>query len=157
MNRERNFEAALWRYRGCHHHKKTFWGIIWDDLFISEVRLKLCLIILFYWKWYRKLNIPERWPLAFPTFWAFDRCSSPNIDGDISISKLTSWICIYINVVIVSWYLCPGSLMMISLLILSYQEKCCYLIDKEIIRAHFEVSLWCHRWRHHHENFFCII
>ena len=24
--------------------QKTFWGIIWDDLFISEVRLKLCLI-----------------------------------------------------------------------------------------------------------------
>ena len=27
-----------------HHHEKTFWGIIWDDLFISEVKLKLCLI-----------------------------------------------------------------------------------------------------------------
>ena len=42
---------------------------------------------LFYWKWYRKFNIPERYPLAFPTFWAIDRCSSSNIDGDISISK----------------------------------------------------------------------
>ena len=25
--------------------KNTFFGIIWDDLFISEVKLKLCLII----------------------------------------------------------------------------------------------------------------
>ena len=24
--------------------KNTFWGIIWDDLFISEVKLKLCFI-----------------------------------------------------------------------------------------------------------------
>ena len=39
------FEATLWRYR-CRHHleKKTFFGMIWDDLFISEVKLKLCLI-----------------------------------------------------------------------------------------------------------------
>ena len=57
----------------------------------------------FYRKWYRNLNIPERWPLAFPTFWAFDRRSNSNIDGDISISKfdifcdlvtssMTSWV-----------------------------------------------------------------
>ena len=44
MNIERNFEATLWRHRWRHHHKKTFCGIIWDDLFISEIRLKLCLI-----------------------------------------------------------------------------------------------------------------
>ena len=43
---------------------------------------------LFYRKLYRKLNIPERWQQwAFPTFWAFDRRSSSNIDGDMSISK----------------------------------------------------------------------
>ena len=81
----------------------------------------------FYRKLYRKLNIPERWPLAFPTFWVFVRCSSTNIDGDLSVSKFdllcglvtsstTSWICIYINKVIISWYLCTRSLMMISLL-----------------------------------------
>ena len=62
------------------------------------------------------------------TFWAFDRRSSSNIDGDISIwkfdllcdlvtSSMTSWICIYINVVIISWYLCTGSLVMIPLLV----------------------------------------
>ena len=82
----------------------------------------------FYGKLYRKLNMREIYPLVFPTFWAFDWRSSSNIDGDISISKLdllcdlvtsslTSWICIYINVVIILWYLCRGSLMMISLLV----------------------------------------
>ena len=70
---------------------------------------------LFHRKLYRKLNIPKRWPLAFPTFWAFDRRCSSNIDGEISISKfdllcdlvtssMKSWICIYTNVVIISWY-----------------------------------------------------
>ena len=120
----------------------------------------------FYRKWYRKLNIPKRWPLAFRTFWAFDRRFSSNIDVDISISKfdplcdlvtspMTSWIRIYINVVIVSWYLCTGSLMMISLLIFfSYHDKCRYLICKGIKRADFEVTLWRHQWLHHHENFF---
>ena len=51
--------------------KILFFGIIWDDLFISEVKLKLCLIFqnghyfcardkLFYRKLYQKLNRPER-------------------------------------------------------------------------------------------------
>ena len=54
--------------------KNPFSGIIWDDLFISGVKLKLCLIFpnfqngrhfelatnFFYRNWYRKLNIPER-------------------------------------------------------------------------------------------------
>ena len=44
MNIEGNFEATLWRHRWCHHHEKNFFDIIWDDLFISEVRLKLCFI-----------------------------------------------------------------------------------------------------------------
>ena len=77
---------------------------------------------------YRKENIPERYPWAFPTFWAFDRRCNSNIDGDISISKfdlfcdlvtssMTSWICIHTIVVIVWWYICTGSLMMISLLV----------------------------------------
>ena len=83
---------------------------------------------LFYRKLYRELNIPERQPWAFPTFWAFDRRYSSNIEGDISISKfdqfcylvtssMTSWIYIDIIVVISSWYLCTGSIMMISLLV----------------------------------------
>ena len=83
---------------------------------------------LFYRNLYRKLNIPKRPPSALPTFWAFDRRSSSNIDGELSISKfdllcdlmtssMTSWICIYENVIIISWYWCRGSLMMISLLV----------------------------------------
>ena len=82
----------------------------------------------FYRALYRKLNIPERLPWAFPTFWAFDRCCNSNIDGDISLSKfdllcdlvtssMRSWIFIYIIVVIISWYICTGSLLMISLLV----------------------------------------
>ena len=63
----------------------------------------------------------------FLIFWAFDQRSSSNIDGDISIynfdllcdlvtSSMTSWIRVYRNVFIISWYLCTGILMMISLL-----------------------------------------
>ena len=85
---------------------------------------------LFYRKLYRKDNIslPERWPWAYRTFWAFDRRCKANNDRDISISKfdlfcdlvtssMTSWICIHIIVVIMWWYICTGSLMMISLLV----------------------------------------
>ena len=39
-----NFEATLWRRRWRYHNEKNFFSIIWDDLFISEVKLKLCLI-----------------------------------------------------------------------------------------------------------------
>ena len=98
MNIEENFETSLWRHRWRHHHENVF-GIIWDGLFISDVKWKLCLIFqnfqngrhfefttnFFYWKLYRKLNIPERKPWTFRTFWAFDRRSSSNIDLDISI------------------------------------------------------------------------
>ena len=44
MNREETLEPTLWRHRWRHHREKNFFGIIWDDLFISEVKLKLCLI-----------------------------------------------------------------------------------------------------------------
>ena len=39
-----DFEATLWCHRCRHHHENTFFDIIWGDLFISEVKLKLCLI-----------------------------------------------------------------------------------------------------------------
>ena len=106
LNIEGNFEATLWRHRGCHHQGK-FLGIIWDVFFISEVKLKLCLIFqnfqngrhfvlatnfFFYRKWYRKLNIPEIWPLAFPTFNPLDQRFSSNIDVYIKISKLTHFV-----------------------------------------------------------------
>ena len=37
--------GTLWRHRWRHHHENTFLGIIWDDPFVSEVKLKLCLIL----------------------------------------------------------------------------------------------------------------
>ena len=39
-----NFEGTLWRHRWRHHHGKYFFGIICGDIFISEVKLKLCWI-----------------------------------------------------------------------------------------------------------------
>ena len=75
----------FWHNLGCFFH---IWGDIEAVFNISKfskwppfwARDKL-----FYRKWYWKLNIPERWPLAFPTFRAFDRRSSSSIDGAISI------------------------------------------------------------------------
>ena len=43
MNIEENFEASLWRHRWRHHHE-IFFGIIWDDFFISDIKWKVCLI-----------------------------------------------------------------------------------------------------------------
>ena len=115
-----NFEATLWRHPWRHHHVFDISKCLkWSPFWAHNKH--------FYRKLYKKLNIPEIWPLTFPTFWAFERRSSSNIDGNRSISKfdllcdivtssMTSWICIYTNVVMISWYLCTGSLMMISLL-----------------------------------------
>ena len=114
------YRRKLWGHPVTSSVMSSPWKKNWHNLglfFISEVKLKLCLtfqnfqngchfepaINFFYRKWYRKFNIPERWSLAFPTFWAFDRRSSSNIDGDISISKfnplcdlvassMTSWV-----------------------------------------------------------------
>ena len=85
MYMEGHFEVTLWSHRWRHHHENNFFGISWDGLFISEVKLQLCLIFqnfqngrhiqvatnFFYRMLYRKLNVPESWPLAFPIFWAF--------------------------------------------------------------------------------------
>ena len=43
-NIEGRLWGPLWRHRWRHHHENTFFSIIWDDIFISEVKLKLCLI-----------------------------------------------------------------------------------------------------------------
>ena len=116
------YGGKFWGHRWRHHHEKYFFGIIWDGLFISEVKLQLCLIFQ---------NFQKGRHFQVATF-CFTGCFTgswnSNIDGDILISKfdllcdlvtssMTSWICVYINVVIISWYLCTGSLMMISLLI----------------------------------------
>ena len=122
----------FWHNLGCFFsYLRSNWEAVFNILKFSKWPPFWARDKTFYRKWHRKLNIPERWPLAFPTFWAFDQRSSSNNDGDISFSKfdplcdlvtspMTSWIRIYINVVIVSWYLYTGSLMMTSLLIFSY-------------------------------------
>ena len=51
------------------------------------------------------------------SIWKFDLLC------DLVTSSMTSWICIYINVVIISRYLCTGSFVMISFLVSSYHEK----------------------------------
>ena len=89
--------------------------------------------------WARQTFLPEVIPeveytrtiamsISDNKFWAFDRRCNSNIDGNISISKfdlccdlvtssMRSWIFIYIIVIIISWCICTGSLMMISLLV----------------------------------------
>ena len=134
--------------------KNIFFGIIWDDLFISEVKVKLRFLPQFFSKW--------------PLFWVaakhFYRCNTASwinqqnshehlryfkflIDALAEIlmeikqfqiwptlwpaeSSMTSWIRIYSNLVIILWYLCTGSLMAISLFVLSYREKCFYFVYK---------------------------
>ena len=141
MNIEGNFEATLWRHRWCHHHEKIFFDIIWDDLFISEVRLKQCLI-------YQNFQNGRHFELSTNFFtgiytgsWIYQKDSHEHfqhfellIDAltqiltekyqfskfdllcDLVTSSMMSWICIHTNVVIISWYWFRGSLMMISLL-----------------------------------------
>ena len=38
----KNIEVTLWRHRWRNHHDEYFSCIIWDDLSISDVKLKLC-------------------------------------------------------------------------------------------------------------------
>ena len=40
---EDNFQVTLWHHQWRHRHEKYFSGIIWDNLFISDVNLKLWL------------------------------------------------------------------------------------------------------------------
>ena len=44
MTIESNFQVTLWRHQWCHYHAKYFFGMIWDDLLISNVNLRLRLI-----------------------------------------------------------------------------------------------------------------
>ena len=74
---QRNIEGRLWGHPVTSSMTSSSWkyffGIIWDDHFISEIKFKLCLIFqnfqngryfelatnFFYRKLYRKLDIPE--------------------------------------------------------------------------------------------------
>ena len=62
---------------------KILFGIIWDDFFIYEVKLKLCLMFQNFQnsRHFELAFLPE----VFPTFRAFDRRCNSNIGGDISI------------------------------------------------------------------------
>ena len=154
-----NIKDWLWGHPGTSSmaslpRKIFFFGIIWDDLFISEVKVKLRFLPQFFSKW--------------PLFWVaakhFYRCNTASwinqqnshehlryfkflIDALAEIlmeikqfqirptlwpaeSSMTSWIRIYSNLVIILWYLCTGSLMAISLFVLSYREKCFYFVYK---------------------------
>ena len=81
--------------------KNTFGGIISDDLSISDVKMNLSKI---FWKFqmppfwgqveflhrklYRNLGHTTRYAMLFPTFRAFDRHCSSNINEVIAILKL---------------------------------------------------------------------
>ena len=162
---------------------KYFFGMIWDGLFISEVKLKLWLI-------FKNCQNGRHFEVATNVFAGYNigrsiyqkdsheyfRYFELLIDAlaeilmgmnqflkndllcDLVTSSMTSRIRIYVNLIIISWCLCTGSLMMTSSFVFSYHEKCCYFIYKGIYKADFEATLWRHRWRHHHEkNFFIII
>ena len=78
--------------------KNTFWGIIYHDLSISDVKMNLSRIKkikmaisrsgrVLHRKLYQNLGHTTRQAILFPTFWGFDwRCSS-NINEVIAISK----------------------------------------------------------------------
>ena len=118
----------------------------------------------FYRKWYRKLNIQERWPLAFPTFWAFDGRSSSNIEIYQFQNLIHLWPRDVTNDVMnTHLYKCIHNFIIpmhrkfnddIFAHLFSYHEKCRYLIHKGINKADFDVTLWRHRWRHHHKKYF---
>ena len=127
---------------------KSFFGIIWDDNFISEVKLKLCLI-------FQNFQNGRHFELATNFFTGsytgrriYQKDSHEHIGHfellidavmqimteiyqfqkfdlfcDLVTSSMTSWICIHIIVVIIWWYICTGSLMMISLLVVQLSWK----------------------------------
>ena len=115
-----------------------------------------------------EVKFSSRIAMSISDIMSFGRCYSWNIGGDISFlifdvfcdavtSSVTSWTRIYINIVIISWYLYTGTLMIISLFVFSYHEKCSHFIHKVIWKADFEASLRRHRWRHDKNTLFDII
>ena len=116
---------------------KYFFGIIWDGLFISKVKWKQCLIfqngchfqvatnflpdVIPEVEYSSKLamgisDILSFWSTLYLKYWDIS-ISKFDVLCDLVTSPMTSWIRVYINVIIISWYLCPGSLMVISLLV----------------------------------------
>ena len=120
---------------------------------------------IFYRKIHRTLNMLQKYPWAFVTFWAFDRCSSLNIDraiavqtfelfGAVMTSSVMQSIINYMRIFTIQWYIYTLSMMMKSLVFVQLLRKKSFFIYKGISRDDFEVFLWHHQWRHHHENIF---
>ena len=120
---------------------KIFFGIIWD-LFISDVKWKLCLIFQNFQNGHHFELATNFFTGSYTGSWIYQKDShehfghiEPLIDAlaqilteiyqfqkfdllcDLVTLSMTSWICIYINVVIISRNQCTGSFVMISLLV----------------------------------------
>ena len=116
------------------------------------------------WHSYNHFRVPGMIPEVdyarkIHTFCAPDRRTSSNIDGamvdhnfdicwDLMTSSIMSSILIHISMIRIAWCICTSSLVMISVFVLSYLEKCANFIYKVIYKADFVVHLWC---RHHHK------
>ena len=99
-----NIEGQLWRHQrdvisDVINTKNTFWGIISDDLSISDVKMnkinfenfKMAAILrsgeFLHRKLFRNFGHTTRYAMLFPTSWAFDRRWGSNINEVIAISK----------------------------------------------------------------------
>ena len=102
MNIEGRFEVTLWRHGWGHHHTNTFSCIIWDDLFISDNKLKLHVIFwhfhygrhfdvtanFFYWKRYWKLTITEQCPIINAAFHFWEGGGIDIGIGDVTLVRM---------------------------------------------------------------------
>ena len=148
-----------------HEYREKLWGhpvtssmtssplkkllfILWDDLCISEVKLKLCLIFQNFQNG-RHFEPDIFFTGSYTGSWIDQKDSHEHfrhfelwIDAvteilteinqfqnltyiycDLVTSSMRSWILIYIIVGIISWYICTRSLMMISLLVVKLSWK----------------------------------
>ena len=98
---------------------------------------------------------------------AFNRRSSLDIDGAIAshkfdlfwnqmTSSVVSSILIYISIITIRWCICPlNQPMNDDIFLLCQLQRTLFLFHlRGIYREDFEVALWRHRWRHHHNCFF---
>ena len=172
MNIEGNFEATLWRHRWRHHHEILFlhnlgrsfhiWGKIVAVLNIKKFQngRHFQVATTFLPDVIPEVEYTSKIAMSISDILSF--WSTLKLDGDISISKfdllcdlvtssMTPWIRVYKNVIVISWYLCTGSLIIISLLVFYLK-----------MLFHFQMNIegrllsppWRHRWRHHYEKYF---
>ena len=171
----------MWRHRWRHHHENIFSCIIWDDLFISDVKLKLCLI---FWHFQngRHFELTTKFFTGSDTgSWI---CYKDNHEHswhfELLIDVLTQILTELFEFKVLTYFETlwrhqwsnPWSFVkaysqfndtLVHLVwrwylckFFSYHEKCYFAFIKEW--NDFEVVLWRQRWRHHHENnFSCMI